>query len=243
MRGFFILLLLTNMAYFAWQFVAESGQELHEMEPVVREGTRLTMLTELDETRHPALRESVAPPPAEVAVPVIATAPSSPEPVQEVVAAPPPTRLCIMVQAIQDKSEADALIALLKEQGAGRIEQGEEAGTRINYWVKLPRFADRAAAEVVAGVLREQKVQDFFIIRSGEHENAISLGVFSSMERAERRAAQLRRLANLNATSQIELMELPTRYHWVGYRIEADSQQVLQPRIESFGQIKQVVCD
>jgi hypothetical protein len=61
----------------------------------------------------------------------------------------------------------------------------------VGYWVNIAKAQDRGAAEVITNALRADGVTDFYIVPSGDDQNAISLGVFSELERAQRRLQQL----------------------------------------------------
>ncbi|MCH6572429.1 MAG: SPOR domain-containing protein [Proteobacteria bacterium] len=61
----------------------------------------------------------------------------------------------------------------------------------VGYWVNIAAAEDRAAAEVITDALRADGVTDFYIVPSGDDQNAISLGVFSELGRAQRRLQQL----------------------------------------------------
>lgn len=70
--------------------------------------------------------------------------------------------------------------------------RAEQEQRQVGFWVSIPSLADRPSAEQIAADLRNAGISDFYIVPSGEDQNAISLGVFSQRERADRRATQVR---------------------------------------------------
>lgn len=61
----------------------------------------------------------------------------------------------------------------------------------VDYWVLLGPYGGQAPASSMLQELKKQRI-DSYLIRRGEMENAISLGVFSDESRAERHASTMR---------------------------------------------------
>lgn len=246
MRVFFLLLLLANIGYFTWQWMTPA----EPMQPpsVVQQGERLLLLSELDDKQTPPLRglESTETLPEEAQPETVPVDPSPSAAVTQDedtdVELPGATMLCVTVSELKPDEQVARLIRRLRNEGAEGIEQGEQAGVRHNYWVLLPPHANRALAEHSADALRAERVADFFIVRTGQHENAVSLGVFSTRERAERRRDEITRLSLGIPRPQIELMELPTREAWLSYRIPRDRQEMLRDELTAVGSLQEVSC-
>ena len=62
--------------------------------------------------------------------------------------------------------------------------RSREEKARSSYWVYIKPLKDRKSAKALAKQLRSKKIKDFYIVRSGENINAISLGHFKSKRRA-----------------------------------------------------------
>jgi hypothetical protein len=230
MRGFFVLLLLSNVLYFSWNFYFADKPDVDVIVPDMP-GERLIMLSELAAKERPALRKGQ-----------LERSPPVHEPEKAANINPLADMRCLTVRNIPDKAEVDKLIGQLRESGAMQIETGEEAGLRINYWVMLPAFRNRDEANSMANRLAGQQLRDFFVIRSGEHENAISLGVFSSLERAQSRQAQINALNLSGVKPEIETMQLPTRSHWVAFRVGTDGGRVPEALLQSVGELREADC-
>lgn len=256
MRGFFVLLLLTNLIYFTWQYFLPEATTVDMISTQV--GERLVLLSELESTQMPLLRQSggrevigEAPAPAAVAGELLAASKARDHASSEQLDRPNELAKASVSRATADSQSADmpcwqisnlahntnidAIVSILQQQQAKRIEHGERAGVRVNYWVMIPAQADRSRAEVVAEQLREQRLRDFLIVRSGEHENAISLGVFSTRERASRRVAEVDGLPVSLPATRIELMELPIREAWVQYHAAEAEQARIASALRSAG--------
>ena len=209
MRGFFILLMLSNILFFSWVFYFSERDEpaTPSMDML---GNRLVMLSEIPTNERPPLRQGQ----------VERAASSTPARILE---ESPTTSIasmrCVTVTNIPNTADRDNLLNRLRELGVSQIEIGEEAGIRSNYWVILPAFRSREEANSMANRLTGQQLRDFFVVRSGEHENAISLGVFSTLERAQSRLNQINTLNLSGVNPEIEMMQLPTRSHWLRFRI------------------------
>lgn len=229
MRGFFLLLLLTNVATFAWQFYTAGGE--HNVTDVYRDiaivNNGLTLISELPEGQRPALREPEADEPtAEGAL-------QTQEPAAEIAAQSPTTSegpqgssaRCYRLGEITDKTSAKALVKWLKNNGAESIKQQQQQGKRVTYWVILPAYANRKKANEAAEILSNQRIRDFFIVRNGEHENAISLGVFSTRERAERRYQEIVNLKARLRKPRITTVERSVLHYLVTFQLTSSEQK------------------
>jgi hypothetical protein len=229
MRGFFFLLLLTNVALGAWQYhLQRSGSEgvdIYRGIAMVSNG--LTLLSEVPAGEGPALRNAEEgeatgqggaqpepQPKLAEAGEVGAKQPAAAEAMMKKAG-----RICYRIAGIEERQQLDALIDRLRESGASAIEQQQQQVSQTNYWVVLPAYASRKKANEAAEILTAKRVKDFFIVRSGEHENAVSLGVFSTRERAERRYEQIIGLKARLRRPRIEALELPGKRYTISYEL------------------------
>jgi hypothetical protein len=256
MRGFFFLLLLTNVALVAWQYFEERGRsetvDVYAGIPIVNNG--LPLIGELPEERRPRLREAEQ---SEQAAKVVAKESARSDsttgkdhvvdegelPATTLVAAAEPR--CFRIDDIADKASLNGLLTFLRKGGATGIEQHHRQIKRSNFWVMLPAYANRKKASEAAEILSAKRVRDFFIVRSGEHENAISLGVFSTRERAERRYRQIVELKARLRKPRIESIDIAVQAYQVSYQME-DIQQTERVSVylkrEQLSQAEQISC-
>lgn len=217
MRGLFFLLLMSNVAFLIWQTVTPVSEGVNGAGvtvPMVNEG--LTLLSELERDKRPPLRESLDKDSVEAQplVPhttIVEDASTSGKAESNIAG----SAFCLQVDKIDSESALQSLLRVLGDDGTRVIEQGERQGTKDNYWVMLPPYPTRAKADEAAAILNSKKITDFFIVRSGEYENAVSLGVFSERERAERRHDQIVALKVRLRKPRIETIALPAKQYFI----------------------------
>jgi hypothetical protein len=232
MRGFFLLLLLSNVAIVAWLYYEHREQkdtiDIYRNILIVNNG--LTLLSELPEEQRPALLDSEEGSDAveeeqdrtngagtgESETAVIE---SDERPLTEIQAGND-VSVCFLVRELENKSDLRALLGRLEKSGAKILDQGKEQITQNNYWVFLPSYPNRRKANEAAAILAKRRIKDFFVVRSGEHENAISLGVFSTKERADSRYQEIVGLKARLRKPKIETLELPAPHFQVSYQIK-----------------------
>ncbi len=98
-------------------------------------------------------------------------------------------------------------------------ERQTEARVERGYWVYLPVAESRDAAIEYASQLASMGINDYFVVTSGEMQNAVSLGLFNNLPNAEKRQQQLQALGfnpRLGARREYE-----SRY-WLDYQLLDD---------------------
>lgn len=216
MKGFFLLLLVTNVGFISWQFFAEGVREAKEpYAGIVRENDGLRLLSELAEAERPAARKALQLDEQTVKAArskIEQTEPVAPREKQPVVSTQSGVTVeCYQSSLLASLGEAKSLQASLNQLGIKNSQRSTVETTNVNYWVKLQPYKNRAKAHEAAELLRKNRVKDFFIVRSGRHENAISLGVFSTRERAEKRYSSITALKARLRKPVIEALELPAK--------------------------------
>jgi hypothetical protein len=238
MRGFFVLLVIANLLFFAWQLKtgSQSDEVLpHEDTPLYREG--LTLLSELEEGKMPPARKFIplAKKSTRISPPAVASV-AEDNKMEEAVGetSNPATVLhCYQSSLLETLDDAKALQQLLTTKGIRTSERREVQEQRINYWVMLPANKDLAKINSVVDVLRQKRVKDFFVVRGGRYENAISLGVYSTRERAEQRYKEISALKLHQSKPVIEVIELPAKRLVVTFQlVENALADGLQPLLD-----------
>lgn len=221
MRLAFFLLLLANLGVLVWYGWVATSDEAGDVyrEPIQED--RLALVDEptdpsgdepanagADSEQEAATPEEAAAPEAAGAEPSDDTGGSAtdPEAVAETPVEPAGTagengetagaagavdRLCVSYGPFPTEERAAAAGARLRRGGLNPERRQVEGRLRVGYWVYLPPQSSEEEAESVTETLRENGFTDFYIVRSGEKENAVSLGVFSDTARADRRAARI----------------------------------------------------
>lgn len=211
MRVLFLVLLLVNLACFVWWYwLGDAGDQT----PGIRVGTgpELVLYSELDAEGRKELSARTGPeaaaapaartelPPAEDAPEVLALA--MPETIASATAEAGSSntgdattdKVCATLGPFSTRDQAAAAAARLRAQGYLPRQRESGGQLRTGYWVYLPPFATRAAAEKAAADLKSRGISDLFIVGSDENRHAISLGLFSTPDRADTRAAQIGKL-------------------------------------------------
>jgi hypothetical protein len=223
MRGFFVLLLITNLLFVGWQigFEPESG-ELPPYGGMALTNDGLLILSELDEAKRPPQRKFI---------PLEDRATETPAPKVELIAAETPaeasvavtpsiTTFCYQSTPLVTLKEAKALQQSLLKLGIQDSRRETIQTHKVNYWVMLKAYKSLDKANEAADILKKQRVKDFFIVRSGRYENAVSLGVFSTKERAEKRYKQIAGLKVRLRKPLIEALELPAKRLIVRFELD-----------------------
>lgn len=108
--------------------------------------------------------------------------------------APAPAPESCLVWSGLSARDAERIAGLIDNRfGDFKVEQRKPAVEASSWWVFMPPFPDKAAADKKAAELKRLNVGDYFIIQeAGPNRFAISLGVFSSEAGANERLAELR---------------------------------------------------
>lgn len=215
MKGLFYGLLLANVALFAWiwQRPSDMATPVATSSVQAQAAPRLILVGEINEplperVSLPSPEPTVAP--AEV---VESVAEEGSQPVEVSLPAPPVSR-CIRLGKLEKEEGAKQVAAALSKGGGTDIRQGNEPGEISRYWVMLPPFKSAQAAGPALERLKRGGIKDFYLVRSGDNQNAVSLGVYSKREAAERRYRQIR---EMKLTAKIDEIVLPVTRWWVEF--------------------------
>lgn len=126
---------------------------------------------------------------------------------------------CLRLGGLESQAIVASVARALSQGGATVRRQGDEVGEITRYWVMLPPAATAAAAMPALERLQRAGIKDFYLIRSGENANAISLGVFSGEASAQRRIQQIR---ELKLVAHIEAITLPAKRWWLEFEWSND---------------------
>jgi hypothetical protein len=175
-RALFLLLILANLAYFAYTRVAlEGAGSGNQVSQLQINPDRIKLLQVAGE----ALPE--APPAAAKSIP-----PAAPKPTPTVPAA------CLEWGIFAGPSVARAEGALA--QLALPVGQVERVVTDAGgYWAHIPPLKTKAEVDRKTRELRDLRVTEFFVVQdAGQWRNAISLGIFRTDEAAQTFLAKLK---------------------------------------------------
>jgi len=177
MRAFFLLLVLANLAFFAYgRIVLEGGATESRIPELQIEADQVKLVTAGE--RAPAVKPRV---------PAKAVAPAAPK-----IATAAPVA-CVEWGNFSGPGVARAEAALVQlELAAGQVERVLiDAG---GYWVHIPPLKTKGEADRKVRELIDLGVTEFFVVQdAGPWRNAISLGIFRTEEGAQTFLAGLRK--------------------------------------------------
>ena len=172
MRTLFFLLVLANVAFFAWSRFAGAPDAGGDPLPIGRqiEPEKLKIIS-----------------PANLPPAAVAQKPAPPPP------PPAPAPIACLEWGSFTIADAPRAEKALEPLALGaRLAQRRSEET-VSWWVFIPPRSSRQAALKKAAELKSLGIKDYFIVQDdSDHRWAVSLGVFRSAEAAQARLAALR---------------------------------------------------
>lgn len=212
MRVLLMILLLANFGFFAWQhWHGGNGGALPEGRIDQDLGKGLVLVGEAA----PQTEETAVAATAPAARETMQDAPTSPLEESGVDGTAPVATACATLGPFDTAEAATAARERLVALGHAAAVRETGGQIRSGFWVYLPPFESRGAAKEVENELRARGVRDLFIVTASENENAISLGLFSTPERADQRAAEIGRLGY---SPRVAERFRDATVHWVDFR-------------------------
>ena len=206
MKLIFLFFAAINIAFFIWQ--SESLGLGHKSGPSKGMGATnvptLVLLGEAD-----AIKNADANPKN----PPEKTASLAPENI------PPANKLaaCFSLGPFDNVEQALPISAKLRDLGTYTSERKEKEKTTSGYWVYLPSFDSWKDAREKVMELEKKGLKDIFIVGRGKMKNAVSLGLFSSDDAADRRVEKLQKLG---IKPKIEVQYTTAENYWIDIDIE-----------------------
>lgn len=174
MRALFLLLLLANVAFFAWSRYVAPRESTADPRPLARQ---------IDPEKLKLISPSALPPPAPKPPPPAAAAPA---------AAQPSTLACLEWGSFAPGDPRPEQV--LAPLGLGERLSPRRTVEVAGWWVFMPPQGSRQGAQRKAGELKDLGVREFFIVQEeGPYRWALSLGVFRTEEAAQGHLAELRK--------------------------------------------------
>lgn len=233
MRWFIGVLVLANLAIFAWSSLQQRPSEDAELaQPGVG---NIRLLREVDSAPgtgdvddEGAAETKAAEAPAAIELAEQAEQPPVPEPepivepdqVPPVAEPPPPAEpvmVCGRLGEFADLVVARQFLKQLQDRGIeAELGSGATKGPS-GYWALIPAAEDRQAGKKKLAELKAAGIQDVWLFAKGPLKNAISLGLFSSEKNAQRRVAQV---AKAGFKPVVQPKAGKVGHHWIDYRAE-----------------------
>jgi hypothetical protein len=187
MRSLCLLLILANALYFIWSNLIDVQVNALDR-PQARTAEAPPRIVLAKEMAEPANEDM--PEIRDIEPPRVAPLQS---PTQQMARVTPNSSLtCTSVGPFAELAEAAQAQAALRGVGFNprqRVEQGE---LWVGYWVSVQNIATREDAEDAVETLKNNAIDDVYLMPGGDPAYTLSLGVFSDYQRAQRRADEVR---------------------------------------------------
>ncbi len=200
MKRLFLVLLVINVLFFLWWQFGNSDKQMMNQSQIVDDGVQnLVLLSEVDNKAQVSQQESRNENSGTASDKVISK-------VKEVVVFSDTSlsvddesrvqnnnnllgddqKTCYKLGPFANQNEAKKAMIELIKLGV-KVDQGmTNEPVHIGYRVYIPPLPSRAEAREMLQELKSKNINDSAIVRQGEYENAISLGVFSIQSGAKR---------------------------------------------------------
>jgi hypothetical protein len=199
MKWTIYILLLANLGFGLWHYRSIDLGE--QQAPVDDDNLRLVLLKEYLARQE---QESQSPPSEEV------------------------TRRCNTLGPFKNKKSANTIRAELIALGIKAERRTSKDNTRKGFWVLIPPEKNRKQAKAHVAELKQKNIKDYFLVVTGEQANAVSLGVFSRSELAQRRYEDIKKLG---FKVRVQQVDLPLREYWLDW---PKDQQLLPEVLDTF---------
>ncbi len=210
MRTIFLALIVLNLVYFGWNYYHPPESSL-KIPPVMSRDVEILTLVSESKEEHDEEYDSEWRQPADDV--------EADESASEEMLMVDETERCYSLGPFKQLSDAESVMSNIKARGLSVSRQSKTKQIEKSHWVYLPPFVNHEAAVRTARELAKQGIEDYFVIASGENENAISLGLYSKAESAARRLNHIRSLG-YEPVQETRYSE-DTEY-WLDYREVGD---------------------
>jgi hypothetical protein len=200
-------LLVANLLFLAWAKWIDSPRDAGAQD-ALSHLPRLQLVGE-----NPGSKPAAAnvPPPAAVAEQVVLQVPQG-LPGRRGLPVPEATQTCKSVGPFNDIAHAARAAGLIAQRGFHLQQRAEEGETIEGYWVFVGGMkSDEDVGEVVAR-LEKNGVSDAHVMRNFSTNRRISVGMFSTRERADRRAAAIKAMG---LSPEVGERKFPGTVYWV----------------------------
>lgn len=204
MRLLFLFLLIVNLLFGAWIYTQPEKQAAAI--PPLPSGLDRVLLLQAKAPSEPLSSMQVDP-----------STSADPEP-KAVPTDQQEGPFCYTLGPFNDESAIADIKQQLSEKLSDMHVRRREERERHRYWVYIPSLGSRAQAAEVSKALAGKHIKDYYIVRSGEDNNSISLGHFKEKKHADWRLKQLKKLG---FDVQMEVIYRQYNLYWLDYRVDS----------------------
>ncbi len=232
MRWLFLLLLAANLLFFSWNWFRDDDQPTrnHPTAGSAQGEKGLILLSELksaeksspgESDRSASQPETASPEPAtgEPTAPS-AVKPSTHRPATATTPARAKTatldeRICYVLGPFGSSNVVQEVLKRIINSPAIVERRWSSPQQRPGYWVHIPPAGSSNEARSIVQILNQEGISDVQLITSGEMRNAISLGIFSTMQNARKRQQEV---TQQGFEVVIDEVKIRKRLYWLALR-------------------------
>ena len=200
MRSLFLLLLVVNISYLVWGVAFSEKTDTPAVNALPVAVQTLTLLSETEDAVVPAVK-----------LPDKKSNSKKEDSIEQI----SPSRSCYSLGPILGDDNLKKLEQKFKQNNIITKLKSITDKEPKSYWVYFPPEKSLEDAKAVVNQLRIAEVDDYFIVRKGEHTHAISMGLYNSYSRAKYR---LRKLKKLGFNAKVETRYLDVTRHWLDFQ-------------------------
>ncbi len=255
MRWLFLLLLAANLLFFSWNWF-RNGEYQELRDPALASVSKrksLFLLSELQPTEKQGSPKELDHPQPEPDT----TVPAVPEPDRRTIPPPeasPPSEpsitqptgtiieeergLCFVLGPFGSSNAVQEVLKRATNSPAIVEKRWSSPEQRPGYWVHIPPAGSSNEARNIVRILNQAGISDLQLITSGEMRNAISLGIFSTMENARKRQSKV---AQQGFDVTINEVKIRKRRYWLALRGSGGrllSKRQLEKLVAENGEVK-----
>jgi SPOR domain len=208
-RAVFLVLLSANLLFLAWARWIDAPRDTGPQDSLSRL-PRLQIVNESPPGPKPTSENSTA------ARPTLATSPLADATLamaeRTSLWTAEPAQACTSVGPFNDIASAARAAGLLTQRGFSLQQRAEEGETIEGYWVFVGGMQSDEEVAVVVERLEKSGFNDAHIMKNYSTNRRLSVGMFSTRGRAEKRAAAVR---NMGLQPEIGERKFPGTVYWV----------------------------
>jgi len=198
----FYILLAANLLFLAWAQWIDGPRDAGAHD-ALSHLPRLQLIEEKEAPKPSAANAKPAPPPL---VPVVA------EKVALQIPSSPPVPRCTSVGPFNDIAHAARAAGLLTQRGFKLQQRAEEGETIEGYWVFVGGLSSDQDVNEVVAQLEGNGFTDAHVMKDFSTNRRISVGMFSTRERADKRAAAIKAIG---LSPEVGERKFPGTVYWV----------------------------
>jgi hypothetical protein len=207
---------VANLLFLAWAQWIDSPRDTGAHDAL----SRLPRLQLIDENQAPKPAAANLPPPA--VPPAALASPVEAEKVSLQIPSLPQVPRCTSIGPFNDIAHAARAAGLLTQRGFKLQQRAEEGETIEGYWVFVGGLASDQDVNDVVARLEKSGFTDAHVMKNFSTNRRISVGMFSTRDRADKRAAAVKAMG---LSPEVGERKFPGTLYWVDVALTSPDQK------------------